>query len=203
MSSATPPCEALIARDLFGGAMSMSLPSRLVDVSDYRPVPDHQEVWADGATDQSLVVELVEAAAAEAGACGRFYFDDMASVNDSGESSVRGVEELGLASLPSLPGVEGLYACLVTGTQLVSKSRQDSDASNAVLLLLAVLRLPKVGSDLLITLNTPLHISEHSTSAENVNATGVQQGADLARPLLLSMLVSLSIRDWGLFGADK
>jgi hypothetical protein len=36
--------EQLITRALFGGAIEMSLPQRFVDVSDYRPVPDHQEV---------------------------------------------------------------------------------------------------------------------------------------------------------------
>lgn len=36
--------EQLTTRALFGGAIEMSLPQRFVDVSDYRPVPDHQEV---------------------------------------------------------------------------------------------------------------------------------------------------------------
>ena len=36
--------EQMIGRALFGGTVEMSLPQRFVDVSDYRPVPDHQEV---------------------------------------------------------------------------------------------------------------------------------------------------------------
>lgn len=36
--------EILIPRHLFGGAMDLSLPARFVDVSDFRPVPDNQEV---------------------------------------------------------------------------------------------------------------------------------------------------------------
>lgn len=31
-------------RELFGGAITAELPARLTDVSDFRPVPDHQEV---------------------------------------------------------------------------------------------------------------------------------------------------------------
>lgn len=38
------PLDTLESRDLFGGAVKLSLPSRLVDVSDFRPVPDNQEV---------------------------------------------------------------------------------------------------------------------------------------------------------------
>ena len=36
--------EELVARDLFGGALVMGMPGRFVDVSDFRPVPDNQEV---------------------------------------------------------------------------------------------------------------------------------------------------------------
>lgn len=49
----------LVLRELFGGAMQMAVPCSLQDVSDARPVPDHQEVWADGSTDQSVIVEIV------------------------------------------------------------------------------------------------------------------------------------------------
>jgi hypothetical protein len=45
-------------RMLFGGAMSISLPSDFVDVSTVREVSDTQECWADAATDQSIVVEV-------------------------------------------------------------------------------------------------------------------------------------------------
>lgn len=31
-------------RQLFGGAVDLSLPARMVDVSDFRTVPDNQEV---------------------------------------------------------------------------------------------------------------------------------------------------------------
>lgn len=37
--------DTLVPRQLFGGAIEVSLPERLVDVSDFRPVPDNQEVW--------------------------------------------------------------------------------------------------------------------------------------------------------------
>ena len=39
--------EELVARDLFGGALVMGMPARFVDVSDFRPVPDNQEVPTD------------------------------------------------------------------------------------------------------------------------------------------------------------
>ena len=47
-------------RPLYGGMVELLVPQSMTDVSDYRPVPDHQEVFSDGLTDQSLIVEIVE-----------------------------------------------------------------------------------------------------------------------------------------------
>ena len=47
-------------RPLYGGMVDLLVPQSMTDVSDYRPVPDHQEVFSDGLTDQSLIVEIVE-----------------------------------------------------------------------------------------------------------------------------------------------
>jgi hypothetical protein len=43
---------------LWGGAVLAQLPARFADVSDVREVPDHQEVWADAHTDQSVILEI-------------------------------------------------------------------------------------------------------------------------------------------------
>lgn len=51
--------EDLVARPLFGGAMSIACPARLQDISAFRPVPDHQEVLTDASMDQSLIVEIL------------------------------------------------------------------------------------------------------------------------------------------------
>ncbi len=36
--------DTLVVHKLFGGAIELSFPERFVDVSDFRPIPDHQEV---------------------------------------------------------------------------------------------------------------------------------------------------------------
>lgn len=53
------PADPVARVPLFGGAMTALLPVRLADVAAARPVPDHQEVWADPEADESLVVEIV------------------------------------------------------------------------------------------------------------------------------------------------
>jgi hypothetical protein len=47
-------------RELYGGAMRIMLCSRFQDLSDFRLIPDHQEVFSDANTDQSVIVEINE-----------------------------------------------------------------------------------------------------------------------------------------------
>jgi hypothetical protein len=44
---------------LYGGALVAAIPPNCTDVSASRPVPDHQEVFGDSATDLSIVFEIV------------------------------------------------------------------------------------------------------------------------------------------------
>lgn len=97
------------------------MPEQFLDVSDVRPVPDHQEVW--GSAGRSLIVEAVERGAEEADAeaaeaeaaaagdnggddavggagprhrrAGRFYFADLAEAAGATDWRVDGVEALG------------------------------------------------------------------------------------------------------------
>lgn len=68
--------------------------------------------------------------------------------------------------------------------------------------LLAVVRLPQVNSDILITLNTPIYINPASRSAQHVasghKATHEQAPADFA-----GLLSTFSVLDWGLFGSPE
>jgi Ran-interacting Mog1 protein len=74
--------EPLQKRELFGGAVELSLPARLVDVSQIRPVPDHVEMFVDQAIDQSVLVEILEQRADLPDAnMARFHFEVLAEHN--------------------------------------------------------------------------------------------------------------------------
>jgi hypothetical protein len=47
-------------RELFGDGIKIKVPKSFKDVSDFRQVPDHQEVFVSGDSDASLIVELLE-----------------------------------------------------------------------------------------------------------------------------------------------
>lgn len=46
--------------DLFGGAIVAPIPSSFMDASQFRQIPDNQEVFVDTKTQQSMIVELLE-----------------------------------------------------------------------------------------------------------------------------------------------
>lgn len=81
----------------------------------------------------------------------------------------------------------------------VAKGR--SAAVNDVCVHLAVLRLPSVGSDLLVSVTAATRVAAGSAAAERAGA-GDRGGTVVAesRQLLVDVLASLKIRDWGLFG---
>ena len=60
--TASADAEGLETRPLYGGAITMAYPRTYTDVSGFRAVPDHQEVWVEGkqgAGDDSVIVELL------------------------------------------------------------------------------------------------------------------------------------------------
>jgi hypothetical protein len=65
-------------------------------------------------------------------------------------------------------------------------------------ILLCNVRLPTHSTDLLLTMNTPVFISEASAAAEQAGA-GYKQEYLHAPELFKRMLASFQIKDWGLF----
>ncbi len=88
----------------------------------------------------------------------------------------------GPQDVPGLHGETG-YRCLVVGQQTLRRG----GGPTTVDVLMAVLRLPRVNSDLVVTLTTP-----HAVPAAAAAANTEQ--------LMREVLVSLKVLDWSLFG---
>ena len=226
-----PASEPTRRVELFGGAVSASFPTRYHDVSDFRPVPDNQEAWTDASADESVIVEIVERVerdpmtgdgpSYEEGAAAWFW-RDLADVNDasvsSGASELVGVTKLAReddvpvgvrASTSITNSTEDVDArndvsvSVARGTQRVAKGRDGDDARNDVFVVLACVRLPRVASDVLVTLNRPLAIAAGSQTTPQTGSGAVADAAavkTVAEETLRGILSSLAIEDWGLFG---
>merc|ERR1712059_201207 len=133
-------------RLLFGGALSCILPRNLDDISQFREVPDHQEVFAHKTTDQSLIVDILQYQSAVGGeAAARFHFTELAATNESSSMEVNLIE-----SIPreQLSFSECSEAWVLSGWQDVSKFNEDA-ARNRVNIHMGLYRLPQFTTDIL------------------------------------------------------
>ena len=191
---------------LFGGAISAHLPTRYVDVSDFRPVPDNQEVWTDASVDESVIVEILERVEegpsdAEGGAAGWFW-EDLAAVSECGPNDAHLTSVTRLSS-EHLPAMNGRFAAasVAVGTMKMAKGRERGDERNrnVVEVTLANVRLPEVGTDLLVTVNRPLVVAPGSSAAATTGAGVIGTGGE-GWSALRSILETFSVDDWSLFG---
>jgi hypothetical protein len=59
MSAFESPTSELKMTELFGGAMTCLLPASFQDLSGFRPVPDHQEVFVDKQSNTTITIEIL------------------------------------------------------------------------------------------------------------------------------------------------
>ena len=205
----------LKARDLYGGALCVHLPARFDDVSAFRHVPNHQEVFADAEHDSSIIIEINEQA-------------DESDVKQDEQTAAYYSNELAESEMAtdyrqifndSMTGTSTLPSHVTSCSFCVSQSRirkyrdADEQQANTIMTMLYCLRLPKYTSDLLLIHNVPIAISASSSSANAADVPVAVTGAatdattddELAliskhRPIIDQALASLQIKDYKLFG---
>ncbi|KAJ2358394.1 hypothetical protein H4S01_006313 [Coemansia sp. RSA 2610] len=170
-----------MSQPLFGGALSITVPDGFVDISQVRQLPDHQEVFASSTTDQSLIVEILEAVDEDNPL--EYHFAQLAETNDSRESKVWRVARLSATT------------SVLCGEQLVAKFNERG--ANRVAVLLALVRVPEHSADVLVSLNAPLSISAESSSSAALSPdTDVEQ----LQAQFVATVQTLKINDYTLFG---
>lgn len=173
---AAPPSREV---PLYGGALSTELPRSFTDASTFREVPDHQEVWVDTTSDRSVIIEILEQKDVDDAQAIEFFLSDLAAFNEAIDSKV-------LHSRPVAPEEVPHLRCrtfMGLGQQVVAKFREDK--SGPVQIHCAVLHLPEVTTDILITLNDPQAEDEGSPATPEV--------------FFAQLLRSFRIIDWSLF----
>lgn len=176
--------------------MVCEIPRDWRDVSDIRQVPDHQEVW-QSMNGEVLVIEILERQEVGNKEAARFFFSDLAESN--GATQV-GTSLFQSSTTPPTTAVEGAIACAGVGFQKIAigknediagRPRKDQEVQWTSVELL-VLRLPRVETDLLVTLTKPAP----NPSEPPVNAPVTPEWSSNFQ----KVLSTLKVRDWGLFG---
>jgi hypothetical protein len=184
-------------RSLFGGAISCEIPSAWRDVSDIREVPDHQEVWHEPEDGSLLVVEILQQQEVQDQNVASFFFQDLAENNGITHANDVMFRPMTLA-VPTIQ-IEGASICSGIGFQKIAMGQDynsfEQRARNQEIrwtcIELCVLRLPRVHTDLLVTITRPL---------PNPNLLpGVDSSLSWSEAFQ-RVISSFKIRNWGLFG---
>ncbi|KAF9112899.1 hypothetical protein BGX27_002606 [Mortierella sp. AM989] len=205
----------IVQQELYGGAITLNLPRKFENISHVRDVPDHQEVFVNVEEDQSVIVEILELAAeASDEACAAFHYQQLAEDNDAEDASIiQSISVLNNAELPTWPAEAKIY--LLLGQQRIAKFNErqrqqeaaaanplqqlQADARNLVQIMMLVVRLPRQTTDIVISYNVPLQISESSSSKQVAHEGNIQEAEVWFRTLIGSFLVI----DWGVFGSGN
>ena len=165
-------------RALFGGAVALALARRFRDASARAPVPNHQEVFVDDASEESVHVELVERER-ERGV--GFYLDDWIEACE-GEKIGRGRTEGGTC-------------------RGAMRARRDGVA-RVVDVFGCVIDLERVSARALIWHCRP-RLGEESDDATMTGTADDADDADAraASDVIESCASSFKVLDWGLFDA--
>mmetsp|Transcript_46491 Transcript_46491/g.74754 ORF Transcript_46491/g.74754 Transcript_46491/m.74754 type:complete len:197 (+) Transcript_46491:13-603(+) len=180
-SSASPEIK-LKEVNLYGGTFRAKIPESMKDVSEMRQVPNHQEFYADLQSGLSTIVEMNEhQKQVKDEAAAAFFFENLAKDNDAKAATI---SKQGSADIPSFKEYFTAYAI---GDHLVKERIDNKGPQLRVRVHMAVIRLKKVTTDLLMILSYPVknEISEkESTKLEST---------------FMAMMKSFEIRSWAVF----
>ncbi|MES1916698.1 MAG: hypothetical protein MHM6MM_008495 [Cercozoa sp. M6MM] len=206
-----------VERELWGGAFAARIFGEFVDISNYRQVPDHQEVYAHADTDRSIIFEVVEMMdESDSRLAMQRHWEELCKANESPDHECA-IRQLTQEEVPNFPHSHQDDGCWVArGTQHISKGRDSADAANTVRVSLALIRLPHVTTDLLVQSNvptristasqaraaSPIHDEEAKTSDSNTSDDNSSSDVVPLEDFLAEALSSLQCRDWTLFGPD-
>ncbi|OIW26774.1 Mog1p/PsbP-like protein [Coniochaeta ligniaria NRRL 30616] len=185
---------------LFGGALVCDLPDKFADVSKLREVPDNQEVWIDKDGFTSIIFDITE----RVGPAGSGLESDgralTVHLEDLVGSDIDTVKVWNTTETQFTTLDEDLPAYTLIATQTPkSSSKESSSAPDFTALILTLLRLEKVSTDVLITINVP-HIKGEYDEDEVDLALG-KQGELIGDAVEYAAKIweSFKIRDWNLF----
>lgn len=181
---------------LYGGAITANLPQGAIDVSQFRQIPDTQEVFLlekPNGLDQSIIFDLLQSVEA----------DSLPEVIAVHLDDILEAPPTNLAPLESM--VHPHLDC-ETHTFLVKPPHSKQESGNAKLFMfLLLIRLEKVATDFVVTMNVPLEIGGEVTAdlfQKEVSGIMNQDQSVLSESYkeIKDSALSLEVHDWELFG---
>jgi len=189
--------NGLSSRSLFGGAFTCSLPTNALDTSQFREVPDNQEVFCHEKTDQSIMFDILEYQPQVQGEQAiKYHYADIADFNDAMEDAE--VSSVEVISKDVLSMTECTEAWYLFGRQMISKFKEAADAKNLVHVLIMLYRLPQHETDMLVIMNDPIAIS--TKSSISTNNSNLNDASKWTESIFKQVACTLKIVDKSIFG---
>lgn len=221
-----PAASNFQSTDLYGGAIKVQLPSGFVDASQFREVPDTQEVYVNDSYDDSIVFDLMERidAASDTDAL-KEHLDEISQLNgaDLDSQLIQLYSETHSLVQPGIkPRASPAYITVAIEpakkwgrtTTLVQDGTEDRKLQEPILVLILVLiRLKSVDTDVLVSYNTPItrekdlkSIQEAFAQAGDAGTFSVATTSELPPRVqegvmsVKRVIDTLEVEDWTLFG---
>ncbi|KAJ4309083.1 hypothetical protein N0V94_009088 [Neodidymelliopsis sp. IMI 364377] len=176
---------------LYGGAITVDLPSTFADTSQIREVPDHQEVYLDLQGYSSIVVEILEYVEKNSDEEAlQYHFADLIDEEDSSN-----VLEQGRAVMKKLSD-KTIYTIRSIQTP-PPNTNPNRKVPEFVYIHLLLLRLKEQGTDLMVQINIPHYPGEYEKPKEGEGeVTQLMKDSEKIKDRILE---SFEIKEWGLF----
>ncbi|KAF2704244.1 Mog1p/PsbP-like protein [Pleomassaria siparia CBS 279.74] len=178
---------------LYGGAITVDLPTGFIDASNIRQVPDHQEVWLDNNGYSSLVFEILQRVDKTDEEALQYHFADL--VDGTGDST--NLLEQGRAVLGKMGSISLHTLTFIQTPAPPAPDARPKKEPEFVSIHLLLLRLAAQSTDLLITINVPHYPGEYVKAEEGGN--GVTQLMRDGETIKDRVVASFEVKDWGLF----
>jgi hypothetical protein len=144
-------------KEIFGNCASIEVPPNFKDVSDFRQVPDNQEVFVSDDSDVTIIIELLESPINVLDEKSRLllHWTDLENANSSKASNY----EYCLATNNDNSNSEA--SMYMFGHQNIPKFNKDEDITKVKIYLFCML-LSNVLTDVLISLSIPINFDCYS-----------------------------------------
>lgn len=188
--------------DLFGGAITVNVPTNFADVSKIRQVPDNQEVYLDknGFTSLSFdITERVSHLSTDKDAL-NYHFNDIVAETDT--KNTLSINES--VKLPNFPKTTPILALTAITRPSASTAAANALTSTHTNIYFTLIRLVEQSTDIVISLNIPHLAGETEGHQSNGTEAGTAQRntEQEAENMFNGIVTSFSINDWGLFSGE-
>lgn len=205
----------LVSKELYGGAITVQLPSDVIDASDLRQIPDHQEVFLSDKTLTSIVIEINEyqhmdtdlsdnTASVDERAAIYHVTDVLEPPDHLTESGVQtSTVKLSQPSISRYPAYQSTATIIASEIDRASRpilplawQTNPAQKEQQVGLIQLLIRMQDYGTDICVRINVPL------VELGDAQSEPAQKEANMASEVMKHIIETLDIGDFSLFGSE-